>query len=1036
MKNIKFIYLLLIPFILLANPIESIYKKALYEKIDNFVQKENNIVLYYQNYLLNNFDNNITRKNVSIYNDLDNSYFNNFNNESCDLDNSYCSETNGIEINITPKQITLKNSINNDLSLVSNLIKNIYYTNSFNTINSYVDTNNTNNKIYINDDIISNAIKLQTKLYSTIYYKYISTTIPPAPTLPIDGIWLFPNGINGVDLYLYDGTNWVFNNTIGFNENNPYILKIEDETLFNPLTFPGVENMKLILNSSNNAKEYVFTNDKWIEKGVNSTTNEDFSNILNLVTKDLLLAPTNIKNIKSNIFFNKNEKVTKFGIDLNSSFYKNDDVILANTFTTAINNRDNNQKYLFYANSDNDDYIPMMLKDGKYVYLSKTNNFLGVLNYPYNKDNNNKGPNIGTDNNNTDHLILSWDGFDKQSINNNKIYFSYNNSENVFYSQKNYDNSINNSIQISNNRTNFTTINDTYTYYSLYSNCNVNTNLGDNICHNNGLFAGDKVDNLYKWYSINNLLYDAHLVNSFDDMYKEKNNNNLYYNLVLYNNELYELVQDNNNNFCYKNKNDNKIYTIFGKSLSLYDGNGKAILPIDETCETVKLYNNKLTFQTLYDLLQNFKNAPNGTTVYVISEQSEYTKIDNGTDHYWENSISKKRVFLTRDDITNTNDTDYLYLSLYLGNNSDNMDINQSYRYTDTGIEYKTNNNNILYEWFPTNTTKNINTLSDIKTFKTLNDAYTSNEKNKVIFVQNDNKIYKLKEDNNIYCYMDEYGDFYTLNNIKIPTGKNGYLYNTSTRNYTKNYCIDYTKKTDAIKNNVIYTNFYTDTPITTDNNTTKKVEIYNGYVVEKHYNVLEQDCGTINNCRDGYQDDTKCNIDIKNYVTSLIGNLPNGLSSNIDVYTTNNYDYTSNPKLKYWLRPQSCTGGIEYNGNWYIPIQVYSYSTYSANYQIISDGVTCPATSDFELDNGKCYNLIKTTKTIKSCSNDNYTYNKDTDNCEYLEKCYNYDCPSQSNYWNNNWYLNFNDEYSTCYSDDKINNACEIQDFYNVPKI
>jgi len=711
----KIIYFLLLPLLLLSNPIDNIYIKSLHQKINTYVQKENILHEDVKNYILNNFDNNLTRKSIIIDENLSNDIFTNYANQKCDIVSSYCSETNGILLNITKNEIILKNSLAKYLNNVSNLITSIYNNNTFNKKNSYVlDLD----RHYINDDNLKNAIILLNKIKLTNYKKYISKTTPITPTNLNDYIWFKPNGINGLDLYIYDGTKWIFNNTIGYNK-DPYILNFNNTTLFNPNTFPGVINMIANVNIGGSIKQYIYLENKWVKKTLNDgTISSDISNILNLVTKDLVLVPNNKRNIKSNIFFNTIETVTKYGNDVNTSYWKNDNIILSGTFLNSISQIDNNQKYIFFPNNLKDNYIPMKKINGKFVYLSKTNDLKGVLEYPYNINENSKGSNIGNDITNTDHLILSGDTFNKQSFNNLMVYFQYNNVDHVFYSIKNYDNNTSNTnINLAKNQTSFKMNGNANIFYSLYANCNISTNLGDGICHNNGFFSGDKEYSLYKWYKINNKLYDSHKVISFSDMY-QKNTNNLLNNLVLLNNNLFDLVLDTNGNYCYKKRLDNKYYTKNGEMLSLYDTNNKAILPINETCENVKLNNGLFVQEDIYDLLQNFNNAPNGTQVYIKNSNSIFTKVDDGTNNYWINIDNKIKVAQTRNQITDAIDPEYKFITLFLGNTTNKNDITQIYRYTNNGLTYKVNNKT-LYEWFILNITKSINNLIDGKSFLT-----------------------------------------------------------------------------------------------------------------------------------------------------------------------------------------------------------------------------------------------------------------------------------------------------------------------------
>lgn len=778
MKKILKIFLINILFIniLYSSDLFTIINKDVYyQNLNEYVQKENQLYDYIKKYFLSTFDNDINRKSIAeYYNKEVVDLWQNYSLSKCPatIDNVYYSSIGCIDFSLTSDKIILQNSLSNNANNINDTILNIYQNNSYQLPNSYVS--NKINRIYINDNIFKYAYILKDYIYKTGYSAYLSEE--EDDSLITNRIWLKPNGINGLTLYIYDTTEkkWFNKGTIAYSLSNPYTIEVESD-LFNPDTFPGVLNMKANILKGSALIEYYFDGTSWVNQTLsNSGTSffNGYSNILPLTTDLLTKIGQSVAYVTDDVFFSDKPKAVKYDVEeLDSNenkldylgFWKTEDEdnLFTDTFTNNIhyiNTYSISPNYIFYHNSSETTYIPMKkLLNNKWVYLSKTNGYDGILDYPYNENENSSGPNIGTDTSNTEHYIISWDTKNVANgirLASEKQYFKYNENDKVFYSKYNYDLTTNETIQISEYRTYFNKFNSNYTYYSKYSQCNNTTNLGDSKCHNNTLFAGDKKDNLYVWYYIDGALYDAHKVTTYQEMYLDKNDDNNNYPLVIFNNELYDLVLDSNNNICYQRRIDGKYYTINGQIIPFYD-NGIGVLPLNKTCENVTINaNGYIKFEDLVDLVTNYDKAPNLSIGYVTSKNKNYNKSSNGNYNFWCNNIDK--IYVTKDSRNelNLNGVDYNYLSLLLGEKTDPFDNDMTYRYTNNGINYtsgNTNENNNFKSWFNINVDKSLNSLIDADC---ANVKYTGNPCDGANgFQYNENtklcekQIYKNKED-------------------------------------------------------------------------------------------------------------------------------------------------------------------------------------------------------------------------------------------------------------------------------------------------
>ncbi len=496
-------------------------------------------------------------------------------------------------------------------------------------------------KLFSNNDPLYN-FEVQKNIYTlaSLSNVYIGTTSPDDTSL----IWYKPNASGGLDISIYDGTQWVSKGSTGSLDAAGTITADSTEQLN---SMPCFYQDNGFVTEGVNQIPYTCSSEQTWELGGQFTGT---FTVLDLVTKYKdATAGSKINVSAPNSEYAGTKEFTKVNtnwVDATNNYIASTN--LANIMSVNINT----QGYGYVAKDSNSFYSLQKLNipsvGVKWTYLA----------------------------NGLDNVAL-----DFNAIETNEGGYVYDKKNNLYVSQENSVwSTVDNSIQLTasnSGRDAFTNLNTSNTYYLVNNDC---TEATCNGTVENNYYAGILFDNLYMFsHDTNgknkNSLVDAIPQASMTDIYANG------HNAVMYNNEVYLKTTDNKNRTTYK-RSDGVYFTKSEVAIpSTFVENGILNLPLNVTSETVTFDGNAIILAN-YTEATNWTDAPNNTEAKIATET--LTHIVNGAQDFWTDNITgdgqqSATIIFTKGDRGNLPTVTHSITAL-------TKELGEQDRYTDSGV--------------------------------------------------------------------------------------------------------------------------------------------------------------------------------------------------------------------------------------------------------------------------------------------------------------------------------------------------------------
>lgn len=674
------------------------------ETIDDFIKKENIIINYIENYILEN-GTKPNKATLITYFKLPTDLFTNIYNQN-----------NAIDFEFNGNTIVLKNVISTNLTEISD-VNLAYYKNSQFHKNSYFGASFLEKNILMSAKVVSTLNFVATLVPNSV----VSTTEPTTPTLKY---WYKPSGDGTFSMYIKNSDGVFVSNNYKNNYQTYYVNKVDFSVAascnHNDITF---------VNDSNLIEEYVCYQGKWLSKH-NVETSTPTNDVLNgdstlneiVCNGDGKAVDSIAKNVSVFPFSNTKKEFVK---KAKASGY--DDYWLSTDGKDLVAK---NALNMLYYQSSTVENVYMCYKNkvimakkmkvnnvDKFVYL--TNSYKDLyqltLNTPEWIGNNS---------------FLTWDLVSSTRNDSYKQFFTLSPttstgivSDNIFsstFSFNGVDNSvINESAIIANNKAKFTTPLANKMYLTIESDCN-NQCFGTGI-KNSNVYSGTMIDGLYSWfYDDDNLQWvDAIVTTNINDLYSDTQKAYaLYLDYTGFKKLMYK-KEDNNGNICYQSQ-DGIWYTKNLQPIpTMYIKDNKPNLPQSRTCSDVVFDSNNLMVLNTRSEIAKYTSAD--VNYQVISLGVISTKKGIDANDYWENS-TELFTYQTRSNFPVITNNSKKYLTLKIGGiNTDTLDPNKIYRFSENGLKYPIDTN--FYMWLYLESAKSVKNLADADCFNT---NYTS----------------------------------------------------------------------------------------------------------------------------------------------------------------------------------------------------------------------------------------------------------------------------------------------------------------------